>query len=349
MDDDVLRDFDRLETEQNTKGLFIVNEGNFMYSNASLSYYNPTDKENINNIFYNTNALPLGDVAQSMTINDSLGYIVINNSGKIYVINVNTFKYIGKITELISPRYIHIINQHKAYVTDIYAKKITIVDPLTYSHIGEIDVNNNETQFYQHSTEQIVSSGTKVFVSCWSYDNKILVIDSQMDELTDSIEVTKQPNSMVIDKNNKLWVLSDGGSAGSSYGQVNATLTKIDIASLKVEKVFEFYNINASPTDLCINASKDTIFYLYGVLGELNSQNGVHKMCINNSSLPQDAFIESNSKLFYSLIVDPDNSEIYVSDVVDYVQNGKTYRYSSEGSLIDSFNVGIVPGSFCFK
>lgn len=350
MDDDVLRDFDRLHREQNQKGVFIINEGNFMYSNASLSYYNPDTKEILNNIFYYTNALPLGDVAQSMTINDSLGYIVLNNSGKVYVINVNTFKYVGKITGLTSPRYIHFINNQKAYITDLYAKAITIVDPITCSITGSIDINNNETQFYQHPGEQMLSWGNYVFVNCWSYDNKILIINSLLDELTDSIEVAKQPNSMVIDKNNKLWVLSDGGFAGSPYGQVRPALTKIDITTLQVETVFEFPNIEASPFNLCINKLKDTLYFIYSDWGGGSIANsGVYQMPVDNNILPQSAFIENGTKLFYSLGINPVNSNIYVSDAIDQIQNGNIYRYSSLAVPIDTFKAGIAPGAFCFK
>lgn len=49
-------------------GLFITNEGNFQYGNATLSYYDPATKKVENEVFYRANAMKLGDVAQSMTI-----------------------------------------------------------------------------------------------------------------------------------------------------------------------------------------------------------------------------------------------------------------------------------------
>jgi DNA-binding beta-propeller fold protein YncE len=353
MNDESIYDKKRLDLDADTnlrgyitnqRGMFVVNEGNFMYDNASLSYYLIDSMKVLNNIFERVNGLPLGDVAHSMTIRNGLGYVVMNNSGKIYIIDIKTFKVVGKITGLVSPRYIHFLSDSKAYVTDLYAKSIAIVNPSTYQIIGSIPVNNHETSFYQHPTEQMVQIGTKIFVSCWSYDNKILVIDSDIDVVTDSIEVISQPKSMVVDRNNKLWVLSDGGAQGNPYAYERPGLTCIDPETLEIEKIFRF-SLDDNPLSLSTNGKSDTLFLI---------NHHVWKMAVNSSKFPDAPFLVSpyGNELtggFYALAVDPVNSNLYVADAVDNIQHGSVYRFSSSGLPIDSFQTGIIPGAFCFK
>jgi hypothetical protein len=325
------------------RGVYIVNEGNFMYGNSSLSFYDPEAKRVYNDVFQARNSAPLGDVAQSMTIWNNLGFVVINNSGKIYVIDSKTAEFKGNVSGLSSPRYVHIVDSQKAYVTDLYARKITIFNPQTFQITGKISVNNSKSEFSQHSTEQMLQYKNMVFVNCWSYDNKILVIDSNKDQLVDSIEVFKQPNSMVIDKYNKIWVLTDGGFEGSPYGFEQPGLLKIDAGTREIERSFRFA-LGEHPLKLCINPTNDTIFYL---------NRHVWRMSVADKRIPERPFITSeNASLyggFYSLGIDPKNSEIYVGDAIDHRQNGIVHRYTPSGKLIDKFKVGISPGNFGFK
>lgn len=325
------------------KGVYIVNEGNFMYGNSSLSFYNPDTKRVYNQVFQSRNGAPLGDVAQSVYLWNNLGFIVVNNSGKIYVIDSRTGEFQGSISGLSSPRYVRVINSEKAYVTDLYAREITIFNPLSFQITGKIPVNNSKSEFNQHSTEQMISYKDQLFTNCWSYDNKILVINTNTDQLVDSIEVFKQPNSMVIDRNNKLWVLTDGGFEGSPYGYEQAGLLKIDAETREIERSFRFV-AGEYPTNLCINSTSDTLFFL---------NRHVWKMSVDETKLPELPFIESNYTSlyggFYSLAIDPTSSEIYLGDAIDHRQNGIVHRYSLTGSLIDEFSVGITPGNFGFK
>lgn len=343
MKDELLWDFESPEYDFPISGIFVFNEGNFTYGNASLTYYDPETREVIEDVFFTTNGIPLGDVAHSMTIRDSLGYVVVNNSGRIYIFNTSTFEVKGKITGLISPRYIHFVSETKAYVSDLYARSIAVVNPISMEVIGSIPVNNNNSESYQHATEQMLQYDRFVYTNCWSFDKQVLVIDSELNMVVDSIEVLKQPNSMVLDRHHSLWVLCDGGAEGSPYGFEAGGLLKIGAGSKEAEIILSFPP-GESPRDLKVNGAGDTLFYI---------NKDVYRFAINGRTEPEllieSPYEGSMMSGYYGLDVDPLSSEIYVADAIDFVQRGMVYRFSPEGVAVDTFRTGIAPGGFCFN
>lgn len=344
MKDEKLWNFDRLDAEKH-QGVFVVNEGNFTYGNASLSFYDLESGELLNDVFFESNALPLGDVAFSMTIRDSLAYVVVNNSGRIYVMNASTFAYVGKITGLTSPRHMHFISDEKAYVSDLYARAISIVNPITMEVTGSIDVSKPEGGFQQHSTEQMLQYDKYVYTNCWSFDNTVLVIDTEKDEVLDSIEVIKQPNSMVLDRHSNMWVLSDGGFEGSPYGYELPGLMKIEAGSREAVLVYRFEK-GEEPTELHINGGGDTLWFLNRHLYNLPLETGNKR---EPEIFVESPYGEGHNGGFYGLNIDPASSEIYLSDAVDFVQRGLVYRIAPNGVPLDTLRVGISPSAFCFK
>lgn len=310
-------------------GLFVVNEGNFMYGNASLSFYIPSKRKMENEVFVRANAIKLGDVAQSMVIRGGRAYIAVNNSGIIFVIDTRTFKVVGTVAGLTSPRYIHFLGDTKAYVTDLRAPRITVLNPKTYEITGRIDTRGHT------STEQMVQHGKYVFTNCWSYDNKILVIDSELDQVVDSIEVGFQPTSMAMDKYGKIWTVTSGGGSGGTV----PSLYRIDAETRQVEQVFAFKQ-NDQPLKVCLNGTCDTLYYL---------NKSVWRLGVTDETLPVRPFLEYPGTIYYGLAVDPVTSEVYVADAIDYVQPGVVYRFTPQALPVDTFRVGISPGAFCFK
>jgi DNA-binding beta-propeller fold protein YncE len=328
--------------EVSPNGLFILNQGNFMYENASLSFYNKENKSLLNEIFYKANGFAPGDVMQSMAVADTLGFLVMNNSGKIHIINLNSFKAVGKISGFTSPRYIHFLDQNKAYVSDLYARGIWIVKPKTLEITGFVDLNEKAASANVPSSDMMVQYQNFVFTNSWNYDNRILVIDTQTDQLVDSISVIFQPTAIVLDKNEKLWVLSDGGFQGNPFGYERPGLTRIDAETHEIETIFHL-EVDDYPQTMAINRSRDTLYFI---------NRHIYRHAVGEASAPE-LFIESPYALnlagFYGLAVDPSTSEIFVADAIDFVQPGLVYRYSPGGIALDTLRVGIIPSEFCFR
>lgn len=317
------------------KGLLIACEGNFMYGNASLSYYDPESRHVENEVFARANAQKLGDVAHSMAYHNGV-WLVVNSSGVIFAIDPDTFREVGRITGFTSPRCIHFVSDEKAYVTQLWDPRICIVNPKTYAITGYIDTGMDpETA----STEQLVQVGKYVYTNCWSYQNRILKIDSERDEIVGELTVGIQPVSLVLDCNGKLWVLTDGGYEGSPYGYEAPSLCRIDPETFTIEQRFRFA-LGDYPSSLTLNGAGDRLYWI---------NRDVWSMEVTADRVPARPLIEASGTIYYALTVNPVSGEIYVADAIDYVQPGVVLRFSPDGIRTDSFTVGVTPGAFCWR
>ena len=146
-----------------------------------------------NDLFYTVNGRPLGDVPNSIIINGDKAYIVVNNSGKIEVVDSTTLASIETISGLISPRYMTVINDNKAYVSSLYSDSVAIINLTNIAISGYINL--------RRTSEAITLVGNKAFISNWAGGKEVMVINTITDKLIDSIAVGIEPESMVVDRN----------------------------------------------------------------------------------------------------------------------------------------------------
>ncbi len=332
--EEVITPPDTTKTVTYENGIFIVNEGNYNWGNASVTYLNNTNNTVVQDVFSKSNNRNLGDVAESMTIAGKLGYLLINNSNRIEVVSLKDFKSVSTISGLHSPRFLQVVDSTKAYATNMQ-NYISVIDLKTNSVSGTIKTTSWTENLIKYDKFMLVTSIGRFSEPSAVRKAQIFVIDTETDAIVDSIQSGKEPIGIVIDKKQKVWVLCSGG-----YDNFEApSLMRINPELRVVEKVFTFTDPAQVPSRLCMNPTGDTIYYLKG---------GVYQMPVTSNTLPTQPLIKPEGRLFYGLNIHPGTGCIYVSDAKDYVQNGSAYQYNAAGSLIRQYVTGRIPGSFCF-
>lgn len=315
-------------------GFFVVNQGNFTLANSSLSFFDTDSAKMTNQLFFRANNVPLGDVAQSMVITGDLGYIVVNNSGIVYIINTHDATFAGKISGLQSPRYICFVSPDKAYISDLQLPALHIINPQNLQKTGMLQTGK--------SVEQMVLANDKVFALNWSnyyttgQNNTMLVIDPVLDEVIDSLVLAKEPNSMVLDKDGFLWVLCSGGF----MNEENAALFRINTETIEIEKRLDFQETGSAPFGLTIDGTGKKLFFI---------NKNIYRLEISEVELPTEPFVEADLHNFYSLGVDHSTGQVIVSDAKNYIVDGQILRYTADGTVIDSVKAGVIPGQIVFN
>ncbi|MGL1889787.1 MAG: hypothetical protein OCD76_24955, partial [Reichenbachiella sp.] len=311
--------------------------------NASLSFFDEESSTVTNNLFNTLNHKPLGDQAQSMSIIENKGYIVVQNSAKIEVISINTGELLYTLDAsdgITSPRYVIGIGNDQAYLSDWGADGTT-------GTIKVLDLKNNEiiqTISTGNGPNQMVKKDNKVYVALdggWGYSNKVAVINTDTHKLDSEIEVGDNPSSIIIDSENNIWVAGKGASAYNDDWSIDlenstpAFIAKINNND-EVEIKIEASEIGVGPKALNIDASGSTLVFNY--------KEGVSILSTSvDANSDHTSFTEIISESFYGLSIDASENEIIGCSSPSFSSNGSIKRYSIEGIFYDEFEVGIGP------
>ncbi len=316
-----------------SSGIFITNEGSFGSSNGSISFISRTDFSLENNIYANSNnGAVLGDVVQSKNVYNNKVYIVVNNSNKVQVVNLNDYSISGSIENRSLPRFIEFY-QDKAYLTEWVSfsgnGRVSVINLTDLSIEQEISVGV--------APEKMLIDNGKLYVVN-SNDNTMTVIDVNTNTIIQNITVGDWPNSIVKDVNGYIWVLC-GGMPDWTGTPTVGKLIKFNPLNQQIESTIDFTNTSSNPNLLSIDGSKSVLYYSWG--------QAIYKMEIEETQLPVNPLIQTNA---YGLGIDPQSGNVFVADAGNFVANGMVRWYNgSTGIIIDSASVGIAPNGFYFS
>ena len=146
------------------------------------------------------------------------------------------------------------------------------------------------------------------------------------------------PNSLRLDKNNNLWVLSAGINNGTIIE--NGALQKIDVTQDSILTSFDITpQSEHGAIKLRINAQLNALYWI---------NKSIYQHAINQTSLSTLPFVFSNKNAYWALNYDSLTNEIYVGDAIDYNQRSTINRYDVAGNLRGTFKGGIITTDFYF-
>jgi hypothetical protein len=323
-------------------GVFIVNEGNFLANNGSISYFNPDSGFLVNNLFEAVNRRPLGDVVQSMSFAGDRGYIVVNGSGKVEIVDRETFRTITEPVLASYPRYFQAVNPQKGYLTNGTLQGYVYVIDLENSNI----VDSVNVGF---GPDIMLQFGNIVYVANsggWGADSTLSIIDAVHDDVTGTLVVGDVPSDMALDAENNLWVYCKGYAAYDSnppYDLISETPSRLVKVHTGTRSIL-WEGIVGSAGDytgtlprLAAGADGNDIYFL--------RPDGVYTISAQNPSLPCDRILEGS---FYGLDVNPLTGELYVFQS-SFTGDGTMFIVDPLTGDKNSFTVGIGPNGAVFS
>jgi len=318
---------------------YIIHEGNYGSGNSSLSYKH-LEQDILNDFIYRTanQGEILGDIFQSMLIDDEDMYLSINNSNQIIICDRKSMmkKY---VIPLFSPRYMYLVTPYKMYITSLYVPYIYVVNPSNYTVVDTLIMPHN-------NIEKLYVDGDRVYVSSWDTAHQnIYVIDSKDDILVDSIHINAAAsNDLLMDKNGLLWVFSGNADQGVPY-----KITVIDPLTKAIQNQWT----SSATTEWikpCMDSNQENLFWIALDYGVSSEGMGVYRMGVEDVTMPVTAFIPAQRwQYYYGLAWNPIDQEIWVGDPKSFSEKSKIYIYSPEGAVKDSFVTQLGVGGFYFS
>ncbi len=336
------------------KGFFVLNEANMGSNKASIDYFDSDLGKYYKNIYptINPNVVhELGDVGNDIKVYGGKLYAVLNVSGYIEVMDINTAKHVSTITipSLSNLRYI-IFDKGYAYVSSynspVHVKPdappgcIVKIDTVTMKEVGRVTVG--------YQPEEMVIRDNKLYVAnsggyrVPNYDNTVSVID--LDDFTKEqkrITVGINLYRMKLDSDSNIYV----GSRGDAINIPSNTyiINRNDVVSKSLD--LPCNNMAAGGDSMYICSvewsnitQKNTITY---AIVNTKTQTVVSRNFITDGT-------EQQIILPYGIAIHPESKDIYVTDAKDHVNPGVLYCFDRYGKRKWSVVTGDIPAHIAF-
>ncbi|MCU0439377.1 MAG: hypothetical protein MUC49_15905 [Raineya sp.] len=322
------------------KGVLVVNEGNFSEKNGSLSFIKENN-EVISDIFQTENGVAIGGIIQSVkgynlsnfsSVADKFA-IITNNTDQVIFTEANDLKVVsvldGSAKQIENPQAFAVLG-NKGYITNwgdigkAFGANpegfITEIDLQTRTFIRKIPTPNIRPQ-------GIVAINNKLYVA--NNSTNTISVYNNTGSLIQTIIVANNPDKILIDNQNKLWVI-----CLPNFGSDKGSLVRINPFTDQTELSIADVPVGSFNSKIALYNNK-----IYTV-----SKNKVYTVDLTSQLIAE--FI-SNDYSIYGFGINPQNGDLYLGEG-SFSQASRIRRLSNDGTLIREYLGGIGTNGFLF-
>ena len=324
----------------------ILNEGDPLLNNATLSYIDLATGSLTNDWFLANNNRPLGSLGGDIIVYGSKIYVTVSQSGTLEVIDSLTGvshqyslgnSYPNRMTA----------NNGKLYITCHYPRSVISIDTTAPGNVEASCLLGD------YNPEGIAILNGKLFVaSTWvsdsynnvSYDNTIYVVDINSFTVDTTLTVATNPQKVIPVDNNRVivncwgaWDMNNGSTTGVGTAIIDATTL----------------SVTTSPQLLTRMAVHNGLVYGYSSTYDADWHQTINYFTFNPTTLettPLPIHLDDDDTYNpYSIAIHPDNGDIYLStDGGTNGAKGDLYCFSSNGTRRWRNEVGKFPSKIIF-
>ncbi len=314
------------------KGIYVINEGSYLASNAELSYIGEDRVSASGSVFSTMNpGRTLGDIAQHGAVANGKLYVVVNNSRKIEVLEAGTHRSLQTIALLRAPRYIEVVSESKAYVSNMDST-ISVLDLRSGAVLRDLVVGS--------FPEGMVHSGDRLYVcnSAWGYGASVSIVNVSVDSVIGSIATPPGPTFGINGISGLVHVLCTGYSSYGSGPDVPGAILTLEGST---GRVIDTLALTYPAGKIANDAAGDIFVTVTG-----GPAPGVWK--ISGGASPSVVSSSLVSGLYYGIGVDDARSELYLATAGDFVNNGVVHVRSLSGGTLRTYTsgIGVAPNGF---
>ena len=312
--------------ESSTNVCYVLNAGDWKSSNSSLTRYDLSNGVTVPNYFEFQNGRCLGNTANDILVHGSKMYIAVSGESTIEITSLDA-KSINQIKCAGQPRYLA-ADGDKVYVT-YYDGNVARIDTTSLEVDAMVEVGRNPEQLAVYNGNlYVANSGGMDYNTALGYDKTVSVVDLATFTEVEKIEVVCNP-AVVVSCNAGVFVASYG-----NYYDIPSTLQRISPDG-SVAVVEECSNM----TELCYNAGR-----LYGFFSSYDANwnaaitylsYGIADRTVDSPWI-NESFLPTPYKVCAA-------GEYVCVTSSDYMNDGDTYLYDTDGMLVHSIPSGLNP------